>query len=186
MRARPIAQPAEGARFARPEMASPAGSAIMRGLLAVLLVALCAGPARAQQSAAPAAQGPAPGHDTTALAKQTQNPVGDLTTIPLQFNFYSGGDLEDQTLFNLNVQPVIPFGVGQDWKVIAPNITANQDAADGERWTVPLGLGITRTTVFNRRPMNLGVQYYYNVERPTVTGAHQLRFVIALLYPGGH
>jgi hypothetical protein len=50
-------------------------------------------------------------------------------------------------------------------------------------WAVPLGLGISGTTVFNRRPMTLGLQYYYNVERPDGSGASQLRFVISLLYP---
>ena len=43
----------------------------------------------------------------------------------------------------------------------APSITANWDAASGQQWTVPLGIGIgiSRTTVFNRGPMTLGVQY---------------------------
>ena len=57
--------------------------------------------------------------DTTALAKQTQNPVGDLISIPLQFNFNTGGDLSHAMLFNLNVQPVIPFKLTPDWNVIA-------------------------------------------------------------------
>lgn len=46
-----------------------------------------------------------------------------------------------------------------------------------------LGLGITRTTVFNGRPMNIGVQLYGNVEHPDAAAATQLRFVLALLYP---
>jgi hypothetical protein len=46
----------------------------------------------------------------TALAKQSQNPVGDLVSVPLQFNFNTAGDLEDAKLFNLNIQPVIPSG----------------------------------------------------------------------------
>ncbi len=239
--------------------------------------------------------------DTTELAKQTQNPVADLVAIPFQSNFNGGGDLEDRTFFNLNIQPVIPFSVSEDWKLIArtiipfdtipgpggtrhtgfgdiqeqlfftpakagkliwgfgpvlslptatalpvetgswavgpglvllknagpfvlgglftqywnfadaggdpktnlfvmqpfvnfnfgkgwalafaPLITANWDAESGNEWTIPLGIGITRTTVFNRRPMSLGVQYYYNVERPDGSGANQLRFVISLLYP---
>src|SRR6478672_8877236 len=68
------------------------------------------------------AQTPPPEHDATALAKQTQNPVGDLISVPLQFNFNTGGDLKDATLFNLNVQPVIPFKVTSDWNVIARTI----------------------------------------------------------------
>ena len=50
-----------------------------------------------------------PAHDVNALAKETQNPVGSLISVPFQFNFNTGGDLEDRTFFNLNFQPVIPF-----------------------------------------------------------------------------
>ena len=252
--------------------------------------------------AAPAfAQAPAVSHDVTALAKETQNPVSSLVTLPFQFNFNTGGDLEERTFFNLNVQPVMPFPLNAEWNVIArmivpidsfptpggtrssgvgdiqaqiffspskpgafvwgvgpafslptattshaetgtwaggvtavvlkstgpfvlgalvtqlwpladagddpetnlfttqpfvnynfgtgwalstgPIITANWNATDGNEWTMPLGIGITKTTVFNRRPMNIGVQYYYNVERPDGAAGQQLRFVLALLYP---
>src|SRR5882672_5617859 len=85
------------------------------GFLAATLVAASATSAAAQPPP------PAPEHDATALAKATQNPVGDLTAVPLQFNFNSGGDLVDQTFFNLNFQPVIPFRVGE-WNVIARTI----------------------------------------------------------------
>jgi len=43
------------------------------------------------------------------LAKTTQNPVGDIVSVPFQFNFNGGGALRDGTFFNLNVQPVIPI-----------------------------------------------------------------------------
>jgi hypothetical protein len=265
----------------------------MLTLVTALLLAL-PGPVLAQD---------APQVDATALAKQTQNPVANLISIPLQFNFNSGGDLGARSLFNLNVQPVIPFALNARWNFIArtiiplnsipgpdetrftgvgdiqlqtfvapstpgkviwgvgpafsfptatiapnetgtwamglsavvlqdihkfmlgavmsqlwpvsdaggapetnlftlqpfvnynfgkgwavsysPIITANWDASSGNEWTVPIGAGITRTTVFNRRPMNVGVQYYHNVERPDGAPGQVLRFVIALLYPGG-
>jgi len=243
-----------------------------------------------------------PTEDVTALAKKTQNPVGDVTSVPFQFNFNTGGDFHDQTLVNLNVQPVIPFKASDNWSVIArtivpinsvpapdgttrysgvgdvqeelfvtpaipgkiiwgagpllslptstvtgsetgawglgpavvvvsmrgpfvfgalltqtwtiahsdtyteidllllqpfvnynfgqgwavslaPVVTANWKAKSGEQWTVPLGLGITRTTVFDGRPMSLGVQYYNNVERPQGAPGQQLRFSVSLLYP---
>jgi len=238
----------------------------------------------------------------TALAKATQNPVGDLTSLPFQFNFNTGGDLEDQTFFNLNFQPVIPFRVGA-WNIIArtivpinsmpagadtrvsgvgdiqeqvyfspanvgkliwgvgpvfsfptatasavksgtwaagfgavgltmtgpwvlgalvnqywpmsdtggepktdlfvlqpfvnynfgqgwsigfsPVISANWNASDGNQWTVPLGLGLSRTTVFNGRPMTLSVTYYHNVEKPEGSAGQQLRFAMSFLYPRG-
>ncbi len=242
-----------------------------------------------------------PVHDATDLAKQTQNPVANLTAVPLQFNFNTGGDLEDTTLLNLNFQPVVPFKVTENWNLIArtiipinsfpgpegtrfsgvgdiqeqlfftpagsggttwgvgpalslptataapaetgtwaagptavivhmtgpwvlggvvsqlwplsdaagdpetdlftlqpfinynfgvgwalafaPIITANWNASDGNQWTVPLGLGISRTTIFNRRPISLAAQYYYNVERPDGAPGQQLRLFISFLYP---
>ena len=47
--------------------------------------------------------------DTTALAKMTQNPVGDILSVPFEFNFNGGGGLVDQTQLNLNFQPVLPI-----------------------------------------------------------------------------
>src|SRR5262245_39002134 len=88
------------------------------------LLFLSAAPLAAQQAPAPAVDphDPHAGVDATDLAKQTQNPVADLISIPLQFNFNGGGDLEDRTYFNLNVQPVIPFSVSENWKLILRTI----------------------------------------------------------------
>ena len=73
------------------------------------------------------------------------------------------------------------FGVG--WALAtAPLITANWDAPDGQEWTVPLGLGLTKTTVWQGQPMSLGVQY----EHPDAAAANQLRFVVSLLFPTKH
>lgn len=82
------------------------------------------------------------------------------------------------------LQPFVNDNFGHGWALsYAPFIVANWNASDGNEWTVPIGIGITRTTVFNRRPMNLGVQYYYNVERPDGAPGQQLKFIILLLYP---
>jgi hypothetical protein len=262
-------------------------------LVAALLIA-APGYSAAQQAGAPPV-------NATELAKQSQNPVGSLVSVPFQFNFNTGGDLGERTFMNLNIQPVIPFKATDRWNVIAraivpldnvpgeagtrfsgvgdiqmqlfvtparppaviwglgaalsfptatvepvqtgtwaagpsfvlvkmtrsfvlgglvsqiwpmadagdapemnlltiqpavnynfghgwaisfsPVITANWDAPAGERWTVPLGLGVTRTVVFNRRPMNIGTTYSYNLEHPAGTAGQQLRFSITLLYP---
>ena len=62
--------------------------------------------------------------DTTELAKKTQNPVGDILSIPFEFNFNGGGGLEDQTHLNLNFQPVLPIkltpGVNLIFRTIIP------------------------------------------------------------------
>jgi hypothetical protein len=263
------------------------GALTMLGLLA---------PAASGQTAPASAP-----HDVTALAKETQNPVGNVISVPFQFNFNNGGGLEDQTLFTLNVQPVIPFKLTDRWNLIsrtiipinsapgphgsrysgvgdinqqlfftpakpgaiiwgagpvlslptstavptttgtwgagvgavvvkmtgpfvlgglvtqvwpmvdaggepevnlftlqpflnfnfgagyalgfAPVMTANWDGEPGERWTVPLGIGISRTTVFNGRPITLAAQYYHNITRPDAGPGNQLRLVMTLLFP---
>ena len=69
------------------------------------------------------AVGQKPEDAATQLAKKTQNPVSDLVSLPVQFNFNSGGGFEDQTSFNLNFQPVIPVkGVLKNWNIILRTI----------------------------------------------------------------
>jgi hypothetical protein len=72
-------------------------------------------------------QAPADAHvkgagDAVALAKATQNPVADLVSLPFQFNFNNGGGLGDETMFNLNFQPVIPIHLGSRVNLIARSI----------------------------------------------------------------
>jgi hypothetical protein len=246
-------------------------------------------------------QTPPPELSATELAKKTQNPVGDIVSVPFQFNFNSGGAYRDETFFNLNFQPVIPihlspkimlisrtivpidsfpgangisssgtgdieeqtfftpansskliwgigpafslptataspaktgtwaaggsavvlatpgpwvlgslftqlspltdsngyprtntflwqyfinYNFGKGWAITtAPSITANWDAPGGQRWTVPVGIGISRTLVFNKQPMTLGFQYYNNVKRPDNGPGTVLRFTVALIFP---
>ncbi len=92
-----------------------------------------------------------------------------------------GGEPETDLLV---LQPFINFNFGVGWALsFSPIINANWDAPDGEQWTIPLGLGITRTTVFNRRPMNIAVQFYRNVERPANAAETQIRATVSLLFP---
>jgi hypothetical protein len=73
----------------------------------------------------------------TALAKQTQNPVADLATVPIQFNWNTGGGLGDQTLQVINVQPVFPLSLDDDWLLISRTIVpmVNAPLPFGDRST---------------------------------------------------
>jgi hypothetical protein len=58
------------------------------------------------------------------LVKQTQNPVADLISVPFQNNFnFSAGPKHNHQIYLLNIQPVIPFHVTENWNVIARIIT---------------------------------------------------------------
>ena len=82
------------------------------------------------------------------------------------------------------LQPFVNYNFGKGWALSSsPVITANWDASGGEEWTVPLGVGVSKTTAFNRRPMSLSMQYYHNVEHPTASAGDQLRLQISFLYP---
>jgi len=266
-----------------------------------LLIAVFAVVTQAYGQAQPKADN---GQTATDLAKTTQNPVGDVVSVPFQFNFNQGGAYEDSTFFNLNFQPVIPihlshkltlisrtivpidsvptgdgtsssgvgdineqtfftparvhriivgvgpafsfptataspvktgtwgggvsavalsmpgpwvigslfqqvwpmsdtggepkannflwqyfinYNFGEGWALAtAPSMTANWDAAEGQKWTVPVGGGISRTLIFNRQPMTLGFQYYYNAIRPDNASATTVRFIFALIFPQEH
>jgi len=51
--------------------------------------------------------------DAAALAKQAQNPIANLISLPLQNNTSFGIGEDDRTQNVLNIQPVIPIGAGK-------------------------------------------------------------------------
>ena len=55
------------------------------------------------------------------LVKQTQNPVADLISVPLQNNFNFGTGAKNRTVYVGNIQPVIPIKIG-DWNLITRTI----------------------------------------------------------------
>jgi len=57
-------------------------------------------------------------HDDTDLAKQTQNPVADLVSVPFQLNSNFDTGPRDNTQQVLNIQPVVPQRVDDDWNWI--------------------------------------------------------------------
>jgi hypothetical protein len=57
-----------------------------------------------------------------ALAKQSQNPIANLISLPLQLNVHLGVGPDDDEVYVLNVQPVIPFELSEDWNLITRTI----------------------------------------------------------------
>ena len=56
------------------------------------------------------------------LAKQLSNPIASLISVPFQFNYDSGYGPEDGHKTVLNIQPVIPISISDDWNVISRTI----------------------------------------------------------------
>jgi len=57
------------------------------------------------------------------LAKQLSNPVAALISVPFQLNFDQDiGPAEEGDRWTLNVQPVVPIGLNEDWNLISRTI----------------------------------------------------------------
>jgi hypothetical protein len=57
------------------------------------------------------------------LARQLSNPVASLISVPLQLNYNSNiGPVDDGRQWVLNVQPVVPFSLNEDWNLISRTI----------------------------------------------------------------
>ncbi len=76
------------------------------------------------------------------LAKKTQNPISDLISVPFQNNWNFNVGPRDKTQYVLNIQPVYPMSLNEDWNFIArtifPVISQPQVVPGGDRET---GLG---------------------------------------------
>jgi hypothetical protein len=86
------------------------------------------------------------------------------------------------------LQPFLNYNLPKGWYLTTgPIITANWEANEKNRWTIPIGGGIGRIFKIGRQPLNATLQAYYNVEKPDVTGADwQLRAQLVFLFPTGH
>lgn len=64
------------------------------------------------------------------LAKKLSNPVANLISVPLQFNYDKNiGPSDGRRLF-VNIQPVIPFSLNEDWNLISRTILPLVDQQD--------------------------------------------------------
>jgi hypothetical protein len=101
---------------------------------ALLAALACAGaPAcvRADTAAAPAEQPDAGAASDQAVAMAALNPVAAMYSLPLEYNYdHEIGPAEDGHKNYINVQPVLPFSIGEDWNLISRTIIPLIDQDD--------------------------------------------------------
>jgi hypothetical protein len=82
-------------------------------------------------------------------------------------------------------QPFVNYNFGGGWYLVSsPIITANWEADNDNKWTVPLGGGMGRVFRVGEQNMNAQMQAFYNVENPDDFGPEwQLRLQLQFLFP---
>ena len=71
------------------------------------------------------------------------------------------------------------------WQIQAqPTFSYNHEGESGNRWTFPLGTGISKTVIAGTTPLKFSLQYWYYLESPEAFGTdYQIRFQITPVIP---
>lgn len=92
------------------------------------------------------------------LAEKLSNPVASLISVPLQFNYDSGygaGGHGHKTY--LNLQPVVPISLSDDWNLISRTILPFADQSGVPPGSSPSGIGdITQSFFFSPKTPTAG------------------------------
>ena len=118
--------------------------------LAVVLAAFAGASVRAQET-------------DEDLAKQTQNPVANLISVPLQDNYECCIGPDGGARNVLNIQPVIPVPVSDKLTMIVPDSTTLKVGVEADydwvkrQWTAPVNAGVSRVLTVQGQRIQLAL-----------------------------
>ena len=115
-----------------------------------------------------------------ALAMPGKWVIGSLVS-----NVWSVGGSGEQDINLFTWQYFINYNMDDGWYLTtAPIITANWEADNDHRWTVPFGGGVGKLFQIGKQPVNAQLSAYKNVVTPDDYGAEwQIRAMVQFLFP---
>lgn len=110
---------------------------------------------------------------------------GNWTIGALVRHLWSFAGKSDRSDVNQTVvQPFVNYKLERGWYLSSsPIIAANWSANKKNRWTVPMGGGIGRIFKIGQQPVNLRVEAYSNIEKPTGGPDWKTQFTFQFLFP---
>ncbi|MCX5494397.1 neuromedin U [Kaistia dalseonensis] len=95
------------------------------------------------------------------------------------------GDSSRPNVNQMTLQPFVNYNFSDGWYLTSsPLVTANWEADNDNRWTLPIGGGFGRVFRLGKQPINAQLSAYYNALTPEDTGPQwQLRFNLQFLFP---
>jgi hypothetical protein len=111
--------------------------------------------------------------------------IGSWSTGLLISNAWSIGGESDRADVNAGfMQPWFYYNFPSGAYIFyEPVITVDWEADSGERWTVPLGIGVGKITTIGTQYVNVQIAAFYNVETPTGGAEWTIRPQISFLFP---
>jgi hypothetical protein len=114
------------------------------------------------------------------LAKPGPWLVGSL--VSNVWSFAGDDDAPDVSFFSF--QYFVNYNFESGWYLSStPTITANWEADEDERWTVPFGGGVGKLVRFGKLPVDFKGQGFVNVEKPKNAADWSLQFQVKFLFP---
>jgi hypothetical protein len=99
------------------------------------------------------------------------------------WSFAGDSDRQDLNLFFL--RPFVNYNVWNGWYLTTtPLITANWEATERNKWSVPIGGGVGKVALrVGKQPLNFRLQAFYFVEKADFAPDWTLNFEFQILFP---
>ena len=97
-------------------------------------------------------------------------------------------DVAGEDSFDTNLtagQYFFTYNLENAWQIsMSPTFSYNHEADSGNKFTFPLGFGMSKTMIFGQTPWRFNLQYWHYIEKPDLFGPDfQIRFSVTPVVP---